>query len=159
MSKDLENIIYLDVETGRIEITLRPDLAPKHVERIKELVREDHYNGLSFHRVIPGFMAQAGCPDGDGTGGTGQKIEAEFSDEPYVRGTLGMARTMDPNSGDCQFFITFGETSHLDGQYTVWGQVTEGMEHVDRINEGEPPKEPSIIKSMSIAADVKEDAA
>ncbi len=158
MSDKLENTLYMDLEDGRVEITLRPDLAPQHVSRIKELVREGHYKGLTFHRVIPGFMAQAGCPDGDGTGGTGQKIQAEFTDTPYDRGTVGMARTMDPNSGDCQFFITFGPTPHLDGQYTVWAEVSEGMDLVDRINEGEPPAEPTVIKDMSVAADVADAA-
>ena len=158
MSQDLENTLHLNLEDGRVVIMLRDDLAPKHVARIKELVRDGYYDGLTFHRVIPDFMAQAGCPDGDGTGGSGQKIEAEFSDEPYVRGTLGMARTMNPDSGDSQFFITFGPTPHLNGQYTVWGQVTEGMEHVDNINVGEPPADPTVIKSMKVAADVKDAA-
>lgn len=153
MSEDLENTLHVDLETGPIKIKLRPDLAPKHVERIKELARDGYYDGLIFHRVIPGFMAQTGCPEGTGTGGSGQKLQAEFSDEPYDRGTCGMARTMDPDSGDSQFFITFGPTSHLDGQYTVWGEVTEGMEHVDAIEEGEPPATPTKIKSMKVAAD------
>ncbi len=150
---DLENTLYLDLEDGRVVIQLRPDLAPKHVKRIKELAREGYYDGLIFHRVIPGFMAQTGCPDGQGTGGSGQKLQAEFNDEPYVRGTCGMARTTNPDSADSQFFITFDDTPHLDGQYTVWGQVVEGMEHVDSINEGEPPEDPTAIKSMSVAAD------
>lgn len=158
MSQDLENTLYLELENGRIVIMLRDDLAPKHVARIKELAREGYYDGLTFHRVIPDFMAQAGCPDGDGTGGSGQKIEAEFSDEPYIRGTVGMARTMNPDSGDSQFFITFGPTPHLNGQYTVWGQVTEGMDLVDEINVGEPPAEPSVIKAIKVAADVKDAA-
>lgn len=153
MTDDLENTLQLDLETGPVTIKLRPDLAPKHVARIKELAREGYYDGLIFHRVIPGFMAQTGCPNGEGTGGSGQKLKAEFSDEPYDRGTCGMARTMDPDSGDSQFFITFGPTSHLDGQYTVWGEVIDGMEHVDAINEGEPPAEPTKINTMTVAAD------
>ena len=143
--------LYMDLEDGRVVIELRPDLAPKHVERIKELAESGYYDGLVFHRVIPGFMAQTGCPDGTGTGGSGQKLNAEFNDEPYERGTCGMARTMNPDSADSQFFITFGPTPHLNGQYTVWGKVSEGMEHVDSINEGEPPTEPTKIKKMSVA--------
>jgi peptidylprolyl isomerase len=147
-----ENIAYLELKSGRVTIELRPDLAPKHIERIKTLIQSGFYNGLKFHRVIPGFMAQTGCPQGTGFGGSGQKITAEFSDAPFVRGTLGMARAMDPNSGDSQFFITFGETPHLDGQYTVWGQVTEGMELVDAIAVGEPPANPDEIVSFTLAA-------
>lgn len=149
---DKENTAYLELASGRVTIELRPDLAPKHVARIKELMSEGFYNGLKFHRVIPGFMAQTGCPQGTGFGGSGQKLPAEFSDEPFVRGTLGMARAMDPNSGDSQFFITFGDTPHLDGQYTVWGQVTEGMELVDAITVGEPPANPDKIVSFTLAA-------
>tara|TARA_B100000686_G_scaffold339746_1_gene414308 strand:+ start:3448 stop:3894 length:447 start_codon:yes stop_codon:yes gene_type:complete len=148
MSKDK---LVMKLESGDIVIELRPDLAPNHVERVKELAKAGYYDGLVFHRVIPGFMAQTGCPDGTGTGGSGHKLKAEFSDEPYERGTLGMARTMDPNSADSQFFITFGPTPHLEGQYTVFGKVVEGMEHVDSINEGEPPSNPTKIKSMSVA--------
>jgi peptidylprolyl isomerase len=148
MSKDK---LVMKLESGDVVIELRPDLAPNHVERVKELAKDGYYDGLVFHRVIPGFMAQTGCPDGTGTGGSGHKLKAEFSDEPYERGTLGMARTMDPNSADSQFFITFGPTPHLEGQYTVFGKVVEGMEHVDSINEGEPPSNPTKIKSMSVA--------
>lgn len=158
MTETLENIIYLELDHGRVSIETRPDLAPEHVERITTLVRDGFYDGLVFHRVIDGFMAQTGCPDGDGTGGSGQKLKAEFSDEPYVRGTVGMARTMNPDSGDSQFFITFEETPHLDGQYTVWGQVVEGMEHIDNVEHGEPPAEPSVIKSMVMASDLKDAA-
>ena len=147
-----ENTAYLELKNGRVTIALRPDIAPKHVARIKQLITEGFYNGLKFHRVIPGFMAQTGCPQGTGYGGSGQKLPAEFSDAPFVRGTLGMARAMDPNSGDSQFFITFGETPHLDGQYTVWGQVTEGMELVDAITVGEPPENPDEIVSFTLAA-------
>lgn len=149
---DKENTAYLELKNGRVVIELRPDLAPKHVARIKQLISEGYYNGLKFHRVIPGFMAQTGCPDGTGYGGSGHKLPAEFSDAPFVRGTLGMARAMDPNSGDSQFFITFGDTPHLDGQYTVWGQVTEGMELVDAITVGEPPANPDKIVSFTLAA-------
>jgi cyclophilin family peptidyl-prolyl cis-trans isomerase len=143
---------YLDLKSGRVTIKLRPDLAPKHVARIKELIGQGFYDGLIFHRVIEDFMAQTGCPDGNGTGGSGKKIKAEFSDAPYVRGTCGMARSMNPDSGDSQFFITFGPTPHLDGDYTVWGQVTQGMEHVDAIAKGEPPRTPDKIVKFSLAA-------
>ena len=155
MTQDAENTLYLDLENGRVEIKLRPDLAPNHVARIKELARDGFYDGLIFHRVIPEFMAQTGCPKGEGTGGSGQKLHAEFSDAPFDRGTCGMARTMDPDSADSQFFITFGPTPHLEGQYTVWGEVVSGMEHVDDINVGEPPAEPTEIKSMQVASDAK----
>jgi peptidylprolyl isomerase len=148
---DKENTAYLDVKSGRVTIQLRPDLAPKHVARIKELIGQGYYDGLKFHRVIPGFMAQTGCPEGTGYGGSGKKIQAEFTDEPFVRGTCGMARSMNPDSGDSQFFITFDETPHLDGQYTVWGQVTEGMEHIDAVAKGEPPRNPDTIIKFSLA--------
>jgi cyclophilin family peptidyl-prolyl cis-trans isomerase len=154
-AQDLENTLYLDLEYGRVVITLRPDLAPKHVARIKELTRQGFYDGLKFHRVIDGFMAQTGDPRGNGTGGSGRKLPAEFSREPFVRGTLGMARTQDPNSGDSQFFITFRPTPHLNGQYTVWGQVTSGMEFVDKIKRGEPPADPDRIVRMQVAADAR----
>lgn len=148
---DKDNLAYLDLKDGRVTIELRPDLAPNHVARIKELISEGFYDGLTFHRVIGGFMAQTGCPDGTGMGGSGQKINAEFTDAPYVRGTCGMARSMNPNSGDSQFFITFGDTPHLEGQYTVWGQVVEGMDHVDAITKGEPPRNPDTIVKFSLA--------
>jgi peptidylprolyl isomerase len=150
---DPENTLYLDLDYGRVTIKLRPDLAPAHVTRIKELVRDGFYNGLKFHRVIEGFMAQTGCPKGTGTGGSGQKIEAEFTDTPFERGTVGMARAQSPDSGDSQFFIMFDEGSFLNGQYTVWGEVTSGMELVDKIRRGEPPSKPDVIKKMTIAAD------
>ena len=150
---DPENTLYLDLDYGRVTIKLRPDLAPGHVARIKQLVREGFYNGLTFHRVIEGFMAQTGCPKGTGTGGSGVKLEAEFSDTPFERGTVGMARAQSPNSGDSQFFIMFDEGSFLNGQYTVWGEVTSGMELVDKIKRGEPPSKPDRIKKMQIAAD------
>ncbi len=149
---DKENTAYLELKDGKVTIELRPDLAPKHVARIKELIKQGYYDGLKFHRVIPGFMAQTGCPEGTGFGGSGKKLPAEFTDTPFKRGTLGMARAMDPNSGDTQFFITFGETPHLDGEYTVWGQVTEGMEHVDKVAKGEPPKTPDKIIKFSLAS-------
>ena len=149
---DKKDLAYLELKAGRVTIEFRPDLAPKHVARIKELVKSGFYNGLKFHRVIPGFMAQTGCPEGSGMGGSGRKLQAEFTDEPFVRGTLGMARAMDPDSGDSQFFITFDETPHLDGEYTVWGQVTEGMDHVDKIARGEPPAKPDTIVKFTLAA-------
>ncbi len=152
-AQDLENTLYMDLATGRVVIQLEPKLAPQHVARVKELTREGFYNGLTFHRVIPGFMAQTGDPKGDGTGGSGKNLPAEFSSEPFVRGTVGAARTNDPNSADSQFFITFGDTSHLNGQYTVWGKVISGMELVDGIAKGEPPANPDKIVKMTVAAD------
>lgn len=149
---DKENIAYLELSSGTVTIELRPDLAPKHVARIKQLIAEGFYDGLPFHRVIPGFMAQTGCPQGTGYGGSGTKLPAEFTDTPFTRGTVGMARAMDPNSGDSQFFITFGDTPHLNGEYTVWGQVTEGMELIDGIAVGEPPASPDKIVKFSLAA-------
>ena len=131
-----EDTLYLDLKDGRVVIEMRPDLAPKHVARIKELVRKGFYDGLAFHRVIPGFMAQTGDPQGDGTGGSGQKLPAEFSKEPFERGAVGMARSRAPDSGDSQFFIVFLRTPHLDNQYTIWGKVVSGMEFVDRIKKG-----------------------
>jgi cyclophilin family peptidyl-prolyl cis-trans isomerase len=154
-ARDLENTLYLDLTYGRVVIELRPDLAPKHVARIKELVRQGFYDGIVFHRVIEGFMAQTGDPTGTGTGGSGQKIDAEFSKEPFKRGTLGMARSQSPNSADSQFFIMFAPGDFLNGQYTVWGQVVEGMEFVDKIKRGEPPANPDKIVKIQVAADVK----
>ncbi len=154
-AQNLENTLYMELEHGRVVIQLRPDLAPQHVARIKELAREGFYDGIVFHRVIDGFMAQSGDPTGTGTSGSGQRLPAEFSDEPYVRGTLGMARTSDPNSADSQFFITFAEAPFLNGQYTVWAQVVEGMEAVDKIVRGEPPANPDKIVSLRVAADVQ----
>jgi peptidylprolyl isomerase len=153
--QDLENTLYMDLEDGRVVIQLRPDLAPKHVARIKELTRAGFYDGIIFHRVIPGFMAQSGDPTGTGRGGSDQPdLPAEFSAEPFERGTLGMARTADPNSANSQFFINFAATPHLNGQYTVWGEVVEGMDVVDQIAPGEPPANPDRIVKMSVAADV-----
>ncbi len=155
---DPENTLYMDLDTGRVTIEMRPDLAPNHVARIKELVRQGFYDGLTFHRVIPGFMAQTGDPKGNGTGGSGQNLKAEFSKANHVRGTVSMARAQDPNSADSQFFIVFEPAPHLDGQYTVWGQVVDGMEHVDRIKKGHPAfngavENPDKIVSMQVAAD------
>jgi peptidylprolyl isomerase len=159
MSADLENTLYLELKDGRVTIALRPDLAPKHVERIKELVRQNFYDGLKFHRVIEGFMAQTGDPKGNGTGGSGENLKAEFNDEPHVRGTCSMARASSPNSADSQFFICFADARFLDKQYTVWGQVTEGMEHVDKIKRGAggngEVKDPDKIVTMRVAADVE----
>jgi peptidylprolyl isomerase len=157
---DSENTLYLDLKDGRVVIDLRPDLAPKHVARIKELTRKGFYDGLVFHRVIEGFMAQTGDPSGNGTGGSGVKLAAEFSQEPFQRGTLGMARAQDPNSGDSQFFICFAPASFLNGKYTVFGQVREGMEHVDAIKKGHPGRNgavenPDKIVKMQVAADAK----
>ncbi|NTU58643.1 MAG: peptidylprolyl isomerase [Chlorobiaceae bacterium] len=157
---DPENTINLNLPSGQVVIQLRPDLAPRHVARIKELTRKGFYNGLSFHRVIPGFMAQTGDPLGNGTGGSGQSLKAEFSREHHVRGTVSMARATDPDSADSQFFICFAPASFLDGQYTVWGQVVSGMEFVDRIKAGSQynngtVSDPTRIVRMQVAADVK----
>ena len=148
---DTEKKLVFTLETGKVTIKLRPDLAPKHVERITELVEEGFYDGLAFHRVIDGFVAQGGCPKGTGTGGSDQKIPAEFSSEPHVRGTMSMARTADPDSADCQFFICLDAVPYLDNQYTVWGEVEEGMEHVDQLPKGEPPRNPGkIVKAEMV---------
>ena len=155
LALDLENTLYMDLKDGRVVIEMREDLAPKHVKRIKQLVREGFYDGLTFHRVIEGFMAQGGDPDGNGMGGSGMNIPAEFSRQPFERGTVGMARSADPNSGDSQFFICFGDTHFLDGQYTVWGQVVKGMEFVDNIAQGEPPANPDTIVKAQVAADAE----
>jgi cyclophilin family peptidyl-prolyl cis-trans isomerase len=152
---DRENMLHLDLTHGRVVIKLRPDLAPNHVARIKELVRQKFYDDTPFHRVIAGFMAQGGDPTGTGTGGTGKKLKAEFSKEPFKRGTIGMARSQNPDSGDSQFFICFARASHLDGQYTVWGEVVEGMELVDKIAKGEPPAKPDKIITLRVAADAE----
>ncbi|TDI65152.1 MAG: peptidylprolyl isomerase [Alphaproteobacteria bacterium] len=151
---NLEDTLIMELSYGKVVIETRPDLAPKHVARIKQLVRDGFYDGIVFHRVIDGFMAQAGCPDGRGTGGSGQKIEAEFSQEPHIRGIVSMARSTDLNSGDSQFFICLDDAAFLNGQYTVWGNVVEGMEHVDRLKQGEPPTEPDPIISFKVASDI-----
>lgn len=153
MSEDLENTLILTLESGEVRIKLRPDLAPNHVARIKELCRQGFYDGIVFHRVIPGFMAQGGDPEGQGYGGSGKKLKAEFSREPHVRGVCSMARSQNPDSADSQFFICFADARFLDGQYTVWGEVTEGMEHVDALPKGEPPRAPGKIVSFKVAAD------
>jgi peptidylprolyl isomerase len=154
--KDPENTIIMDTTKGQIVIKLRPDLAPKHVERIKTLAREGFYDGIVFHRVIDGFMAQVGCPHGTGTGGSQlPNLKAEFNAEPHVRGICSMARAQNPDSANSQFFIVFDDASFLDRQYTVWGQVIEGMDNVDKIKRGEPVQNPDKITSMKVAADVK----
>ena len=150
-----DDTMILETSKGKVVIGMRPDLAPNHVARIKELVREGFYDGIVFHRVIDGFMAQTGCPEGTGTGGSGQKLKAEFNAEPHVRGTVSMARAGDPNSGDSQFFICFDDAIFLDRQYTAWGNVIEGMENVDKIKRGEPVRDPDKIVKATIAADAK----
>lgn len=156
--KDAENAILLKTKYGDVLIEMWPDEAPNHVKRIKELVREGFYNGLKFHRVIDGFMAQAGCPRGDGTGGSGKKLKAEFNRNRHVRGTASMARAMNPDSADSQFFICYNDCPWLDGQYTIWGQVTSGMEFIDMLKKGSGQSgmvdEPDEIISMSIIADL-----
>lgn len=158
MAADPENTLYLDVPAGRVVIEMRPDLAPATCAQIKELVRKHFYDGIVFHRVIDGFMAQTGDPTGTGTGGSGHPLKAEFSNSAhFVRGTLGMARTSDPNSADSQFFIMFAPAPHLDGQYTIWGQVTSGMEYIDQLKKGAPGSgtvsNPDKIIRMQVAAD------
>jgi peptidylprolyl isomerase len=157
---DLENTLYLDLEYGRVVIKMRPDLAPKHVARIKELVREGFYDGNVFHRVIDGFMAQTGDPTGTGSGGSGQRIPAEFNEGKHVRGSLSMARSANINSADSQFFIVLGDSDFLDGQYTYWGEVVSGMEFVDSVRKGDSNENgavpyPDRIVQMQVAADVK----
>jgi peptidylprolyl isomerase len=158
MAADLENTLYLEAPAGRVVIEMRPDLAPLHCAQIKTLVRRGFYDGVPFHRVIAGFMVQTGCPKGNGTGGSGNKLKAEFSPEKHTRGVCSMARTADPNSADSQFFIMLADSAHLDGQYTVWGKVTSGMEHVDAIKKGSPSNngsvtDPDRIRSIKVAAD------
>lgn len=158
MALDPENTLNLEVKDGLVVIEMRPDLAPNHVARIKELARQGFYDGLVFHRVIDGFMAQTGDPQGNGTGGSGQNIAAEFSAEPHIEGTCSMARSGHPDSADSQFFIMFGRSPHLDSQYSVWGQVVEGMEHVHSIKKGDSIQngtvaDPDKIVSMKVAAD------
>ena len=152
---DPENTLILTLESGPVTIALRPDLAPGHVERIKELAREGFYDGVVFHRVIPGFMAQGGDPTGTGMSGSKKpNLKAEFSKAHHGRGVCSMARAQSPDSANSQFFICFEDAGFLDGQYTVWGEVTEGMEHVDALPKGEPPRQPGQIVSARIAADV-----
>jgi len=155
-----ENTIYLDLPSGRVVIQMLPNIAPRHVARIKELTRKGFYDGLTFHRVIPGFMAQTGDPQGDGSGGSGQQLKAEFSNVQHIRGTVSMARASDPNSADSQFFICFAPVPFLDGQYTVWGQVVSGMQVVDKIKAGSQNNNgavsnPTRIVRMKVASDVK----
>jgi peptidylprolyl isomerase len=157
---DKENTLYIDLKDGRVVIEMLPNLAPNHVKQIKKLAREGKYDGVPFHRVIEGFMAQTGDPTGTGSGGMGDPLKAEFSKEPHVRGTVSMARTNDPNSARSQFFIVFKDSNFLDGQYTVWGKVTSGMEFVDKIKRGAAgsgavaaPADKMI--KVQVAADVK----
>jgi peptidylprolyl isomerase len=148
-----ENTLILETSKGPVTIRMRPDLAPQHVSRIKELVRDGFYDGIVFHRVIDGFMAQTGCPHGTGTGGSGKKLKAEFSTAKHVRGTVSMARAQTPDSGDSQFFICFADAPFLNGQYSVWGEVTAGMENVDKIKRGEPVANPDRIVKARMAAE------
>jgi cyclophilin family peptidyl-prolyl cis-trans isomerase len=155
-----DNIVYLDLKDGRVTIELSPNLAPNHVARFKELIRQKFYDGVVFHRVIDGFMAQTGDPTGTGMGGSGQKLDAEFSREQHVRGALSMARAQDPNSADSQFFIVLADSTFLDGQYTIFGHVTEGMEFVDKIKKGDSGNngmvtDPDKIIAMKVASDVQ----
>lgn len=151
---DAENTLILETTKGTVTIELRPDLAPNHVARIKELAREGFYDGIVFHRVIDGFMAQCGCPQGTGMGGSSKPdLQAEFNAEPHVRGTCSMARTNQPHSANSQFFICFGDAGFLDNQYTVWGKVVDGMEAIDQLKRGEPVQNPDSIVSMKVAAD------
>ncbi|MEW6256373.1 MAG: peptidylprolyl isomerase [Pseudomonadota bacterium] len=145
-----EEVIVLETTKGEVVIGLRPDLAPGHVARIKELVAEGFYDGVPFHRVIEGFMAQTGDPTGTGMGGSGKKLKAEFNRQPHKRGTVSMARAASPDSGDSQFFICFSDARFLDGQYTVWGEVISGMENVDQIKRGEPVKDPDTIVKATL---------
>jgi peptidylprolyl isomerase len=154
MADDPENTLVLTLDTGTVTIRLRPDLAPDHVARIKELAREGFYDGVVFHRVIPGFMAQGGDPTGSGMGGSKKpNLKAEFSNAPHVRGVCSMARSSNPNSANSQFFICFDDATFLDNQYTVWGEVTQGMEAVDALPKGEPPRTPGKIVTAKVAAD------
>ena len=157
---DPENTLYLDLKDGRVVIEMRPDLAPNHVKRIKELVRQHFYDGIVFHRVIDGFMAQTGDPTGTGMGGSGQKLAAEFNNEPHVRGVVSMARAQSPDSADSQFFIVLADSNFLDKQYTIWGKVVSGMEFVDKIKKGSKADngavaDPDKIVKMQVATDEK----
>lgn len=153
---DPENTLVLELDTGRVVIRMLPETAPRHVARIRELARAGFYDGVTFHRVIPGFVAQTGDPIGSGRGGSGRgSLPAEFSRLPFERGTVGMARTQDPDSADSQFFICLAPAPHLNGQYTVWGQVVEGMEHVDALAPGSPPARPSRLLRARLLADLE----
>jgi cyclophilin family peptidyl-prolyl cis-trans isomerase len=153
--KDPENTLIMETSHGRVVIEMLPDKAPGHVARIKELAREGFYDGVVFHRVIDGFMAQTGDPTGTGMGGSGRKLKAEFNDVPHERGVVSMARASSPDSGDSQFFICFDDATFLDRQYTAWGRVIEGMEYVDKIKRGEPVSNPDKIVSLKVAADAE----
>jgi len=160
MAADLENTLYMDVPAGRVVIEMRPDLAPATVAQIKALVRQGFYDGIVFHRVIDGFMAQTGDPKGNGTGGSGHKLKAEFSTEKHVRGVVSMARASDPDSADSQFFIMFADAPSLDGKYTIWGKVTSGMEYIDQVKKGDAARNgtvtnPDKIIKMQVAADAE----
>jgi peptidylprolyl isomerase len=155
MAATPEDTLIIETSKGPVVVEMRPDLAPNHVARIKELARQRFYDGVPFHRVIEGFMAQTGDPTGTGTGGSGQKLAAEFNAEPHTRGAVSMARAQSPNSADSQFFIVFDDATFLDRKYTLWGRVIEGMENVDKINRGEPPASPDKIVSAWIAADMR----
>ena len=160
MAADLENTLYMDVPAGRVVIEMRPDLAPATVAQIKALVRQGFYDGIVFHRVIDGFMAQTGDPKGNGTGGSGHKLKAEFSTEKHVRGVVSMARSSDPDSADSQFFIMFADAPSLDGKYTIWGKVTSGMEYIDQVKNGDAARNgtvtnPDKIIKMQVAADAE----
>ena len=160
VAAELENTLYMDLKDGRVVIEMRPDLAPKHVAQIKRLTRKGFYDGLVFHRVIDGFMVQGGDPLGNGTGGSGNTLPAEFSNERHVRGVMSMARSRSPDSADSQFFIMLGQALHLDGGYTIWGKVTSGMNLVDNIKKGDGRRNgavgnPDKIIRMRVAADVK----
>jgi peptidylprolyl isomerase len=154
---DPQNTLVIELKTGRVLVKLRPDLAPKHVERVKTLAKQGFYDGLKFHRVIEGFMAQTGDPTGTGSGGSDlPDLRAEFTREVYKRGSVGAARTMDPNSANSQFFICFGDGCRgLTGQYTLWGEVIEGMDHVDKITRGEPPRQPDVMQKVYLLSDAK----
>ncbi len=154
-ANDPENTLIIETTKGRVVIQLRPDLAPNHVERIKTLAREGFYDGVPFHRVIEGFMAQTGCPHGTGTGGSKYpNLKAEFNAEPHVRGVCSMARAQSPDSANSQFFIVFDDATFLDNKYTVWGKVIEGMENIDKLKRGEPVQGPDKMLSVKVAADV-----
>ena len=152
--KDLENLLFLDLVYGRVVIEMRPDLAPRHVARVKQLARQGFYDGLMFHNVVRGFAAETGDPTSTGTGGSGTTIPAELSEEPFLSGVVGMKHGLDePDSADSQFFVLFGPAPHLGGEYTVWGQVIFGMQYVDLLNTGQPPRNPDRIIKLQVAAD------
>jgi peptidylprolyl isomerase len=150
-----DDTLIIETTKGRVTVQMRPDLAPNHVARIKELARQGFYDGAVFHRVIEGFMAQTGDPTGTGMGGSGQRLRAEFNTEPHSRGAVSMARAESPDSADSQFFICFDDARFLDRQYTLWGRVIEGMENVDKINRGAPPANPDKIVSARVASDLQ----